>query len=177
MLKTLLLASLVALPAAAQPAPPTPPGPPPPGFAPAVCRAKGDVLLDIDLGAPNTHAFNTWSVALHENGAVIRRDFDKDGKLTSMVGPACLSNAQLDAIKKELAASKFTIKHAEIACAAISATWVDYSVGGKLVFSEHMCGHDYLDDASAKALHDASDILMKVTAPDPITTSRGKPVK
>jgi hypothetical protein len=174
MLKTLLLASLFALPAAAQPAPPTPPGPPT-GPAPEACRAKGDVLLEIDRKSEG--AWPTYSIQLFDNGAVIRRDFNKDGKLTSTRGPSCLSSTTLAGIKKELAAAKFTIAYNDMTCEAISATWDEYQVRGKTVFAERMCGHESLDEASAKALHDAARIMEKATAPDPITSSRGKPVK
>jgi len=176
MLKHLLLASLVALPAAAQPAPPAPPTPPgpPAGFAPPVCRARGAALLEIDadLGGKVQH-----TTTLYDNGAVIRRDVDKDGKLTAMIGPACLSNATLGSIKKQLAAATFKVTYNEITCMAISPNTTEYRVHGKSVFTEQLCGHESLDEASAKALHDAASIIEKATAPDPITTSRGKPLK
>ena len=62
-----------------------------------------------------------------------------------------------------------------IHCMAISADLATYKIKGALVYTEQLCG-DPLDDVSAAALQDIKTTLAKLTY-DPLTHSRGKPVK
>ena len=166
----LLLASLLALPALsfAQPNPPTPPGPPPPGARPHVCKAEGPLLFEIDEN-------KTSVTKLFADGAFTKQDFDAKGKLTSSVGPGCMEDKDLRRITKAIDAAPWKVQTDAIHCMAISSDLTTYLVNGKVVYAARLCG-DPLDDTSAAALRDASELLAKLTY-DPLTHSRGKPVK
>lgn len=166
----LLLASLIAVPALslAQPAPPTPPGPPPAGSRPHVCKAEGTVLLEIDEN-------KTSITKLFVDGAFTKQDFDAKGKLTSSVGPGCMPDKDLHRVAKAIDAAPWKVQTDAIHCMAISSDITTYKVNAKVVYTARLCG-DPLDDASAAALREASELLAKLTY-DPLTHSPGKPVK
>ena len=155
----LLLACLIA---------PTPPGPPPPSARPHVCKAEGAVVLEIDEN-------KTAVTKLFADGAFTKQEFDDKGKLTSSVGPGCMDDKDLRRVMKEIHAAPFKVQTDAIHCMAISTDITTYKVGGKVVYSERLCG-DPLDDASTAALHAAATVLAKLTY-DPLTHSPGKPVK
>jgi hypothetical protein len=133
-----------------------------------VCKAEGTVLLEID-------ANRTSVTKLFVGGAFTKQDFDDKGKLTSSVGPGCMDGKDLRRITKAINAAPWKVQTEAIHCMAISNDITTYKVGGKVVYTERLCG-DPLDEASAAALRDASGVLAKLTY-DPLTHSPGKPVK
>jgi hypothetical protein len=165
----LLLASLVIVPVAAlaQPSPPTPPGPPPLDSRPHVCKPEGTVLFEMDTPRSTTKLF--------VDGAFEKRILDDKGKLMRQVGPACLPDADLRRLTKEIHAASWKIDNGVAHCLAIGTDTAWFKVNGKLVLTERLCG-DTLEPGSAAALADATGTLNRATI-EPLTDSPGKPVK
>jgi len=165
----LLLASLLALPALsfAQPTPPTPPGPPPPGSRPHTCKQHGAPLFEID---DNKSAVTK----LYGDGAFDKQTFDDKGKLASEAS-GCMDDKDLVRVTKEIHAAPWKVQTDAIHCMAISNDLSIYKVNGAIVYRARLCG-DPLDAASEAARRDVTDTLAKLTD-DPLTHSRGKPVK
>jgi hypothetical protein len=158
MMKQLLLACLLAIPAAAQST--ATPAPPPPSDG--VASPATNALLEIDVVAGKTVVRKT---TLYANGLADRRDFDQDGKLIAVVGQAFLPSGTRTEVEDELAAAKFAVTHHTITCMAMGVTHTEYRINGKLVFTEEVCGADSLDEASWKALAHAEQVLDNATAP------------
>src|SRR6202142_255603 len=136
--------------ASAQPTPPPPPGPPTWRPMPAKVRpTNGGVLFEEKLELeqrPQMNAVNekTWRVTVYAGGTWQRRDLDATGKHPTL-SEGCLSDEQLQAIKAALASATWTVKQADVTCAAISNVFTSYSSQGKPLWAEHMCQAAYLD--------------------------------
>ncbi|MGE5186710.1 MAG: hypothetical protein ACM31C_31870 [Acidobacteriota bacterium] len=165
----LLLASLVFASTAAAQAAPTPPPPPSPHVlrAPDLCRAKGDVLFEIDHRVDvtmNVATVGTSELVVDATGAWTFDSRDGSGKpLRSAHG--CLADAQMRAIRADLARATWQVKRADTACAAIGADLVHYYVRGRLVWTERMCQIPYLDETSRRSLDEITKILDDASAP------------
>jgi len=161
-MKTLLLASLVSMTAAAQPSPPTPPPPPPPGSLPATCSDTGGVLFEIDhkieMTSPLDNIPITSELKLYEGGKWVLTS----GKQTSS---GCLSKEQMKTISADLARADWKFSIAEASCAAISSTYAQYSSHGKVVWSQHMCQLEYLNEKSRRSLDEIEKILVAASTP------------
>ncbi len=166
------IASLLTLSAiaSAQPTPPTPPGPPTghPAF-PKACTTSGGVLFEEKLELeqrPQENIVNekTWQVTVYAGGTWQRREVDATGKHRTLT-EGCLSDDQLSTIKTALASATWTVKQADVTCAAISNVFTSYSSQGKPLWAEHMCQGAYLDDTSANAIQTISSLLDRVTVP------------
>ncbi len=174
MKKLVLLASLLAtacsVAQAEGPAAPSPPPPPPPSANPrplATCARSGDVLfeqaeLTEQRVAPT--GLPTSKTIVFTSGGWSRVSVDGKGKITSSI-TGCLAKADVDTIRDDLARAKWTITQADVACAAISATYVAYSSRGKHLWDQHMCSLNVLDATSQTALNEIVAILTKVTTP------------
>ena len=163
-MKTILFASLVSVTAAAQTAP-TPPGPPAPGSrpAPVTCSASGDVIFEIDhkveMNSPLENLPEVSELKLYAGGKWLRTQ----GK---QVASGCLSKDQMKTITDDLARADWKFSIAEATCAAISSGYTQYSSHGKVVWSEHMCQAEYLNDKSRQSLDEIEKLLVTAsTAP------------
>jgi hypothetical protein len=165
MMKTLLVASLlsVSFTAGAVPTPPDLPHPPPMDRAPAAaCSDSGGVLFEIDqkieMNSPLEDMPQTSELELYEGG---KWTLTK-GKQTSS---GCLSKQQMKTISDDLARADWKFAIAEAACAAISSSYTQYSSHGKVVWSQHMCQLEYLNDKSRRSLDEIEKILVTASTP------------
>jgi hypothetical protein len=142
---------------------PTPPTPPPaPSGPPPTCSADGGVLFEIDhkvdMRSVEEIAVETSELKLYAGG---KWTFQSSSKRTAS---GCLSRDQMKAISADLARATWTSKVAQAACAAISAGYTEYAAHGNVVWTQHMCQLEYLDDASRHSLDDIEKILLTVSA-------------
>ena len=165
MLKPLIAASLLTLSfaAGATPTAPTPPGPPAPGSRPVpACSDAGGVLFEIDhkveMNSPLTDVPETSELKLYEGGKWVLTK----GKQTAS---GCLSKQQMKVISDDLARADWKFSIAEAACAAISSSYTQYSSHGKVVWAQHMCQLEYLNDKSRQSLDEIEKILVTASAP------------
>ena len=187
MLNKLCFASLIATSfslAVAAPAsklqPPTPPpAPGPDAPPPPVCKATGDVMFQIadrvdtaimPQGAP------TWTNDLYESGAWQHIEYDAKGKITRR-SSGCLDKTQLATIRGALEHAPWKVEHGGAACAAVSGTYLEYTLRGKATWTQRMCQLDSLDADTMKALQTISKLLDDASRPSAIETSPGKPVR
>lgn len=67
-------------------------------------------------------------------------------------GNGRLSRAQMNEVRQLLAGAKWKVTHAEVTCMAFAVTTLHYTVHGKPVWTDEMCGPQILDRASADRL-------------------------
>ena len=53
----------------------------------------------------------------------------------------------------------WTIQHPKFHCMAKSLNYTVYKIGGKAMFTSHVCGNDTLDDADSKRLAEITQLL------------------
>jgi hypothetical protein len=162
-------------PAAAPPAapPPVAADPPPPATAAdapptaeqanklksACADPSGTVLVAVDRikqgsqGTPD----QKQTATIFNNGA---------WSMTDTVGGAaeagCVSDADRIRLRDELANAPWQIKHAKFRCMMVSLVHTEYSVHGKLVWTEKVCSGETLDKASAAAIADVDAVMQKL---------------
>jgi len=175
-MKNLLLASLLALttsvgvtaadpPQVAIPAPVAPRPPPPP--APySRCTIGWNTLLEIDdltelpdqlpTGKLTLYANGAWNYVIWTQGKFVRAD------------SGCLPDVQFEELvklAKRLVAAPWTTHRPEFTCAAYSASYREFRINGKLVYTQRMCDGLMLDAKSQKVLADALAFVAPLTAP------------
>jgi len=141
--------------------PPSPP-PHPTGPAPAACTRGAALFTEESLVESKGGSWDTYAIAVFEGGAWERVDHKKDGGEGRSNG--CLEATQVATIQTELAKATWKAPERGIHCMAIGVTFVRFSVRGRPVYDEHVCGNP-LDDASAKALRAVRDIVDTAAAP------------
>jgi hypothetical protein len=159
MLNKNLVASLISLVVACAPAQKTQPVQPSPvvQVGPA---AKDDTILFGISPRPNGHygaGFDGNSIAVFESGAWV----------TSLMGRVERGRLPADVvarIRTELASAKWEIARDEVTCAAVPMSFTDYTVSGKLVFTDAMCSGQHLDADSAKVLDDVTKLVTAAIA-------------
>ena len=166
MLKQLALASLLASACSAAYADHTTAPTPPPGpqirMPTDACTLQGDVLFEQAV-LPEEGAYQpTHTTTVYSTGGWKRLDVDADGKVVSTAS-GCLSAIQMKTIRDNLSAAKWTVKLADVVCGAVSTIYTAYSSHGKHLFDQHMCGREYLDDASQNALTAITLLLADAT--------------
>ena len=75
-----------------------------------------------------------------------------------------LSATQLAKVRAQLERAPWRLEHSEISCMAISQSYTDYFVRGKLVWSAHVCGRERLDPSSLKSLSEVEQVLVSASA-------------
>jgi hypothetical protein len=177
MMKLLILASLLTSIAAAAPSAPTPPPAPPINRVPSMpstCKQAGDVLFE-SAGKPiGANKVATNHVTLWANGAWSFAQTNADGAAGRQVS-GCLADDKLVTVRTALTKAPWQIKHWEVSCAAIGTSLIEYSVRGKLVYTDAICSADELDADSTKKLAEVVAIFAELSKPSAIETSRGKP--
>ena len=134
-----------------------------------MCAKSGGVLFEEKLELEQRPemkavAARTWTITVYNDGAWERHDLDGNGRNPG-VSNGCMTPAQITTIKTALAKATWTVKHADVMCAAISDTFTTYSSGGKHLWAAHMCQIEYLDDVSEKAIETISALLVPMTTP------------
>jgi len=149
-MKILALACLTlacATTAGAQPAPPARKAPPPKG-----CVARGTPILEVDRKADKGAKLATSSFKIFESGAWTYESVDAEGK-AGEPRRGCFAGDDLAKVKEDVKAP-WKVTTAKFHCMAYSASFVEYLVNGKLVYTARVCSGQTLDDASTKALED-----------------------
>jgi hypothetical protein len=146
-MKLLALAclTLACATAGAQPAPPARKAPPPKG-----CVAHGTPVFEIDHRVDPGAKMPTSTFKIFESGAWTYESTDAEGKAGEPLR-GCFAGDDLAAIKKDLE-SPWKITNAKFHCMAHSSAFTEYSVNGKIVFTQRICNGQSLDEASQKAL-------------------------
>lgn len=130
---------------------PDSPKSPPPGDA---CRPTGKVLFAIDHKViPGTQG-ETSTIKVFGNGAWTREAVDASGKPEPATS-GCLDKAYAKELASSLHGVPWKVTTARFRCMAISPTFTEYRVDGKLVYTEKLCSGQSLDDKSRAALDDA----------------------
>ncbi|HEX7839705.1 MAG TPA: hypothetical protein VF469_19655 [Kofleriaceae bacterium] len=152
-MKYTIALSAVLLFACAKSAAAGPDGPkaPPHGDA---CRPAGKVLFEIDHKViPNAQG-ETSTIKVFANGAWTREGVDASGKPEAQTS-GCLDKDYTKELASSLHGVPWTVTTARIRCMAISPTFTEYRVDGKLVYTEKLCSGQNLDDKSRAALDSA----------------------
>ena len=102
----------------------------------------------------------------HHDGAHIASSIVllDSGEWTANGRSGHLSSRQLANVRAELERAPWRIEHAEFNCMAISQSYTDYFVRGKLVWSAHVCGRERLDPSSLKSLSEVEQLLVSASA-------------
>jgi hypothetical protein len=165
MWKTLSVASLLCLSALSASAVPTPPDVPRPPMGPPpvaeTCSDAGGVLFEIDHkveDSPEMIVVETSELKLYEGG---KWTFHSSNK---RIASGCLSRSQMRTIADDLKHATWTGKTATAACAAVYIGYTQYASHGKVVWTQHVCQLEYLDDASRRSLTEIENILLTASA-------------
>jgi hypothetical protein len=141
--------------ASAEPPAPAPPKPAPAApAAPAACKPTGAVVFQIDHKVEPGSKLATSAVKLHTTGAWIRGETDPEGKAQPQTS-GCLARPDVKAVADALRAAPWKTTTARIHCMAMSPSYTEYRVDGKLVFTQKLCSGQSLDDKSRAALDKA----------------------
>jgi hypothetical protein len=148
-----------------EPKPDTPPKPDgKPGYGDA-CKPAGNVVFEIDHRAMPGAKLATSTVKLFGGGAWTRTETSAEGQALAPTS-GCLGKQDAKHIASELRSVPWKVTTARVHCMAMSATFTEYQVDGKLVFTQKLCSGQSLDDRSRAAL-DAAIAKVEPTAPKP----------
>ncbi len=132
-----------ASPAAASPDAPKP--------APQACRPSGPVLFEIDHRVEPGAKLATSAIKVFASGAWTRDEADADGKPLAQTS-GCFAKPDVKQLDATVHAATWKRSIARIHCMAMSSAFTVFQVDGKPVFTQHVCGHENLDDASRAKL-------------------------
>jgi hypothetical protein len=156
-MKTILLSLLVtglgAAAAEPQPAPPAGATKPPK----LACEAKGTAIFEIDHLTTQSPK-EVLAGKLYATGAWTFAETTAEGK-AGQAETGCADPAAIKKLQTELAAAKWKITMSRIRCMAMSPNFTRYLVHGKQVLEQHTCDGQVPDEASQKALTDATELL------------------
>lgn len=144
---------------------PKPPEPKPavPGTPPAACKPVGNVVFEIDHRAVPDAKLATSAVKLFGNGAWTRVETSAEGQAQPATS-GCLGKQDVKHVASELRSAPWKVTTAKIHCMAMSSTYTEFRVDGKLVFTQKLCSGQSLDDKSKAAL-DAAIAMVEPTPP------------
>jgi hypothetical protein len=151
--------------AAAPIASPKPPEPKPAEPKPDACKPTGNVVFTIDHRAIPDAKLATSTVKLFGDGAWTKVETTAEGQAQPATG-GCHSKQDAKHIASELRSAPWKITNAKVHCMAMSSTFTEFRVDGKLVFTQKLCSGQSLDDKSKAAL-DAAIALVEPIAPPP----------
>lgn len=153
------------------PKPPEPRPAEPPADRPAdppykggdACKPSGRAVFEIDHKVVPGAKLATSTVKLFGNGAWTRVETDADGHALAPTA-GCLGKQDARRIATELRGAPWKVTTARIHCMAVSSTFTEYQVDGKLVFTQKLCSGQSLDGKSRAAL-DAAVARVEPGAP------------
>ena len=124
-------------------------------------QVQSDVIFQIDHRLKADVALNEWHFELHADGnwsyfETFKQSIQKTGK-------GRYSRSVMAMIRADLSAANWRVSHATVACMAFAAVETQYSVDGKLVWTDEMCGSDQLDAKSSKRLANVMDLAVTHT--------------
>lgn len=148
-------------------APDTPPRSPPRADA---CKPTGKVLFEIDRRVTPGVALNaqpeTSTIQVFASGAWTRQGTNAGGKAQAATS-GCLDSGHAKELAAALRGAPWKVTTARIHCMAVSTTFTEYRVEGKLVFTERLCSGQSLDDKSRAALDAAVAEVEAAAKPAP----------
>jgi hypothetical protein len=150
-------------PAAPRPGPAAPPAPAP---APAACKPTGAAVFQIDHKVEPGAKLATSAVKLYATGAWTHAEVDAEGKAQPQT-TGCLAKPEVKPVAEALHAAPWKITTARIHCMAMSPSYTEYRVDGKLVFTQKLCSGQSLDDKSRAALDKAIALVEPPATPRP----------
>lgn len=153
--------SAVLLVACASNAAAEPPAAAPPKAAPAgsaACKASGSAVFEIGHRVEPGAKLATSTVKLYGNGAWTHDEADADGKAQPQV-TGCLATPDVKPVADALHAAPWKVTTARVHCMAMSSSYTEYRVDGKLVFTQKLCSGQSLDDKSQAALNKANALV------------------
>jgi hypothetical protein len=166
----LFVLSAVLLVACASSASAEPPAPAPPKPAPAApadaCKATGAVLFQIDHRVEPGAKLATSAVKLYASGAWTHDETDPEGKAQPQAS-GCHARPDVKQVADALHAAPWKITTAKIRCMAMSPSYTEYRVDGKLVFTQKLFSGQNLDDKSRAALDKATALVEPPGTPKP----------
>ena len=140
--------------------------PPPPSAPYDRCTLGGwQPVLEIDDRTELPDRMPTRKFQLFQN-ASWHYVMWSNGQLSASSG--CLPDDQfdrLDDLMHELGRAPWATHRVAVACMAYSASYREFRVGGKLVYTQHMCDGFILDKNSQHALADALAFVDPMLAP------------
>ena len=141
------------------------PDAPRPGGAPAhdACKPVGNVVFAIDHRAVPDAKLATSTVKLFGNGAWTRVETSAEGQ-AQPASSGCLARQDAKHVASELRSAPWKVTNARVHCMAMSSTFTEFRVDGKLVFTQKLCSGQSLDDKSKAAL-DAAVAMVEPVAP------------
>ena len=157
-----------------EPKPDTPPKPEgKPGYGDA-CKPGGNVVFEIDHRVMPGAKLATSTVKLFGNGAWTRAETSAEGQALAPTS-GCLGKLEARHIASELRSAPWKVTTARVHCMAMSATFTEYQVDGKLVFTQKLCSGQSLDDKSRAALEAAIAKVEPTAAPPPAPSPPAAP--
>ncbi len=155
-------------PAAPKPAPAAPPAPTAPSApaAPADCKPTGRTLFEIGHRVAPGAKLSTSEVKLYASGAWTHDETDAEGKAQPQTA-GCLARPDVKQVADALRAAPWKITTARVRCMAMSSSFTEYRVDGKLVFTQKLCSGQNLDDKSRAALDKAIALVEPPGTPKP----------
>jgi hypothetical protein len=114
------------------------------------CRVDGATVVEVKLVKLGSEPAGHVTKIFSGEGWRIE-DIDKAGK-ASDEKHGCVDEAELRGLEAKLDKAKWKITTARNHCMAMATTSTDYTVKGKVVWSERMCSGQTLDKDSAAAI-------------------------
>ena len=115
-----------------------------------MCKSEGPTVVEVkvvQLGSePAGHV-----TKLFEGNGWTAADIDKSGKAANEE-KGCLGPTDVHELQAKLDKAKWKITTARNHCMAMATTSTEYTVKGKVVWTERMCSGQTLDKASADAI-------------------------
>jgi hypothetical protein len=150
---------LVACASSAAAEPPAPAQPKPAPAAPAApaadaCKPAGTALFEIHHRVEPGAKLATSAVKLYTGGGWTHDEADAEGKSQPQTS-GCLGRPDVKPVADALHAAPWKVTTARIHCMAMSPSYTEYWVDGKLVFTQKLCSGQSLDDKSRAALDKA----------------------
>ena len=109
------------------------------------------MVFEVDHRAVPGAKLATSTIKLHGNGAWIRVETNPDGQALAPTS-GCLGRTELKQLVDGLHAAPWKVTTARVHCMAMSSTFTEYQVDGKLVFTQKLCSGQTLDDKSRAAI-------------------------
>ena len=108
------------------------------------------VVFEVEQRLKMDADLNEFEFVLHANGTW--RYVETRKQRIQKRGSGQLSRMQMNEIRQLLAGAKWNVTQAEVTCMAFAMTTLQYTVNGKPVWTDEMCGPQILDRASADRL-------------------------
>jgi len=127
------------------------------------CQPGGKLVFEVDHKVAPGAKMGTSAIKLFANGAWTRDESDADGTALPQAA-GCLAKADVKQLTDSLRGAPWKVTTARIRCMAVSATFTEYHLDGKVVFTQRLCSGQSLDAKSSAALDAASKKVEQAAA-------------